>query len=105
MEQFQTDISPISLREAAEFCGCSQDVLNVHIRRGKLKAIKIGRNWATTREWLNEYIQSADKNAGQIHVPETAKKTVKIIAAAAPSVARIAPKPSPCLSSHTYCTP
>ena len=26
-------------------------------RQGKLKSIKLGRNWVTTREWLQEYLQ------------------------------------------------
>jgi len=30
-------------------------------RRKKLKSIKLGRNWVTTIEWLEEYTNQADK--------------------------------------------
>ena len=47
----------ISLREAAKYCSYSQDYLKLRARQGKFKAVKIGRNWVTTREWLSEYLQ------------------------------------------------
>lgn len=47
----------ISLKEAAKHCDYSQDYLKLRARQGKLKAIKIGRNWFTTKTWLNEYIK------------------------------------------------
>jgi hypothetical protein len=56
----------ISLKEAAKFCDCTEDALNVNVRRGKLKAMKVGRNWVTTREWVNEYLRAREsKNAAQ----------------------------------------
>lgn len=45
----------ITLREATRFCNYSQDYLNLRARQKKLRAVKIGRNWVTTREWLDEY--------------------------------------------------
>ena len=45
----------ITLREAAQIYGCTQKHMNLVARRGKLKAIKMGRNWVTTKEWLDEY--------------------------------------------------
>jgi len=45
----------ISLKEATKYCNYSQDYLKLRARQGKLKAVKIGRNWATTREWVEEY--------------------------------------------------
>ncbi|TSA46548.1 hypothetical protein D4R52_00320, partial [bacterium] len=50
----------VPLSEAAKVLGTSRDYLNVLVRRGKLKAKKSGRNWATTKEWINEYL--ANKN-------------------------------------------
>lgn len=47
----------ISLREAAKYCSYSQDYLKLRARQGKFKAIKIGRNWVTTKEWLAEYLR------------------------------------------------
>src|SRR4030043_321233 len=45
----------ISLQEAAGLYGCTQKHMNLVARRGKLQAIKLGRNWHTTRQWLDEY--------------------------------------------------
>jgi len=46
----------ISLQEAAGFCNYSQEYLSLRARQGKLKAVKIGRNWATTPKWLKDYL-------------------------------------------------
>ena len=46
----------ISLKEATKYCNYSQDYLKLRARQGKLKAIKIGRNWATTKGWLQDYL-------------------------------------------------
>jgi hypothetical protein len=45
----------LSLKEASEYSGYSQDYLNLRIRQGKLKGVKIGRNWVTKKEWIDEY--------------------------------------------------
>ena len=31
-------------------------------RHGKLKAVKFGRNWVTTQDWLKEYLENADEH-------------------------------------------
>ncbi|MFH1393118.1 MAG: helix-turn-helix domain-containing protein, partial [Patescibacteria group bacterium] len=51
----------IPLAEAGEILGTSRDYLNVLVRRGKLRAVKLGRNWFTTSEWLSEYQSPASK--------------------------------------------
>jgi hypothetical protein len=45
----------LTLHQATKFCNYSQDYLNLRARQKKLKAVKMGRNWMTTREWLDEY--------------------------------------------------
>ena len=45
----------ISLKEASEQCPYSQDYLKLRARQGKLKAVKMGRNWFITKEWLEIY--------------------------------------------------
>ena len=45
----------ISLKEATKYCPYSSDYLKLRARQGKLKAVKMGRNWFTTREWLTMY--------------------------------------------------
>ncbi|MDO8443802.1 MAG: tail fiber domain-containing protein [Candidatus Azambacteria bacterium] len=51
----------IPLAEAGEILGTSRDYLNVLVRRGKLRAVKLGRNWFTTDEWISEYKAPAGK--------------------------------------------
>jgi hypothetical protein len=46
----------ISLKEAVEYCNYSQEYLSLRARQGKLKAMKIGRNWVTKKEWLENYL-------------------------------------------------
>ena len=52
----------ISLKEASELCSYSEPYLRLRAREGKLKAVKIGRNWATTKEWLDEFLQKNLQN-------------------------------------------
>ena len=48
----------ISLQEAAEYCPYSQEYLSLLARRGKLSSVKFGRNWMTTREAVDSYMES-----------------------------------------------
>jgi uncharacterized protein YjbI with pentapeptide repeats len=45
----------ILLKEASKYCKYSQEYLSLRARQGKLKAVKLGRNWYTTKKWLQEY--------------------------------------------------
>ncbi|MBU4162244.1 hypothetical protein KJ859_01450, partial [Patescibacteria group bacterium] len=45
----------ISLAQAAEGSPYSQEYLSLRARQGRLKAVKLGRNWATKQEWVDEY--------------------------------------------------
>ncbi|HEB13579.1 MAG TPA: hypothetical protein ENI13_01215, partial [candidate division CPR3 bacterium] len=51
----------ISLEKATEYCDYTQEYLSLRARQKKLKAQKIGRNWVTTREWLQEYVESVEE--------------------------------------------
>jgi hypothetical protein len=51
----------ISLKEAADYSGYSQDYLSLRARQSKLKAIKIARNWVTSKEWINDYLKKVEK--------------------------------------------
>jgi len=46
----------ISLTEASKLCSYSQEYLSLLARKGKIHAIKQGRNWLTTAEAIQEYI-------------------------------------------------
>jgi excisionase family DNA binding protein len=48
----------ISLQEAAEYARLTRDALQGYIRRGRLKAKKVGPIWVTTRAAVDNYLQS-----------------------------------------------
>ncbi len=47
----------ISLHEATQYCDYSQEYLSLLARTGKLDAVKFGRNWMTSREAIETYIE------------------------------------------------
>jgi hypothetical protein len=46
----------LSMSQASKVCPYEQGYLSLLARRGEMKAEKVGRNWYTTIEWLNEYL-------------------------------------------------
>ncbi len=48
----------IDLKEATKHCDYSQEYLSLLARKGKIAAVKINRNWMTTKEAIEEYIDS-----------------------------------------------
>ncbi|MDZ4295898.1 MAG: hypothetical protein U1A16_00835, partial [Patescibacteria group bacterium] len=82
----ERDPKLISLIEASRRCAFSPEYLNVLVLRGKLKAIKIGRNWFTKDEWLKDYLQ-AERKVGRPrksppinftgHAPQQNRTTVR----------------------------
>ncbi|MBN1646598.1 MAG: Fic family protein [Spirochaetales bacterium] len=50
----------ISLKEAAGLCEYSQEYLSLLARKGKLSALKLGKDWVTTREAIEEYIREVN---------------------------------------------
>ncbi len=57
MPENKDQIKYISLTEAAGLCDYSQEYLSLRARQRKLQAVKLGRNWFTTKEWLDDYIK------------------------------------------------
>ena len=51
----------IPLSEAAKLSGYSQEYLSLLARRGRIGAIKFGRNWVITKKALNNYLKSVGK--------------------------------------------
>jgi hypothetical protein len=47
----------LSMYQASKLCPYEQGYLSLLARRGEIKAEKIGRNWYTTIEWINEYLR------------------------------------------------
>src|SRR3989344_542205 len=60
----------ISLQEATKHCFYSQEYLSLIARQGKLRAIKIGRNWVTTEEWMKEYVARIKEGNNRNHQRE-----------------------------------
>jgi hypothetical protein len=46
----------ISLARAAQLSGLHPGTLRNQVLAGKLKAIKLARNYVTTRRWLHDYV-------------------------------------------------
>jgi len=69
------DQNYISLSEAAKLTNYSQDYISLLCRQKKLKGTKIGRNWVTTKQWLEEY---TEKTKGKNIVSNKTKKSKKI---------------------------
>ncbi len=71
----------ISLTEASEYSGnYSQEYLSLRARQGKLKAVKMGRNWVTKKEWVDNYSKQANnyfKYQHDLSVKSKADKTNK----------------------------
>lgn len=53
------DLMPLS--EAAEIAGCTPEHLNLMARKKKLEAKKLGRNWYTTKEWVETYLENVER--------------------------------------------
>jgi excisionase family DNA binding protein len=51
----------ISLSEAAALYGFDQDYLRQLVHRQRLRAKKVGRDWLTTRQDMEDYIASRKK--------------------------------------------
>ena len=64
----------ISLQEATKYCSYSQEYLSLRARQGKLKSAKTGRNWVTTKEWLEDYLKDIN---GLVVEPLKTKKIQK----------------------------
>jgi len=54
----------ISLQEASKLCDYGIEYLSFLARTGKLQAVKIRRNWMTTREAILEYCERRGSRAG-----------------------------------------
>lgn len=57
--QLATDL--ISLEETSSISGLSHGHLALLIRKGNLWGIKIGRNWVTTKQAIQDYLNTNPK--------------------------------------------
>lgn len=55
-------VEPVKpLSEMSQTTGLAPDALKDAAQQGKLKAVKMGRNWATTQSWVIEYLRRSRK--------------------------------------------
>ena len=66
----------ISLLEAARIYGCTQKHMALMAREKKLRAIKLGRNWLTTIDWLKEYNKAREENNKKRQIKKAPVKKV-----------------------------
>ncbi len=69
MKKNQTGASDqlISLQEAAKRFGLSKTYLRTIARNGRLRAIKVGRDWLTTPKDVQEYLKSRQEKGAFRH--------------------------------------
>ncbi len=68
----------ISLNEAAKYSGYSQEYLSLRARQGKLRALKVARNWMTKKEWIDEYLQRVKNFKNRLSDRKKEKIKIKI---------------------------
>ena len=68
----------ISLHEAAKMTDYSQEYISLLCRRGKIKGEKLGRNWFTTKEWINNYVNKI-KESKEIKENKTDKNEEEVV--------------------------
>jgi len=61
LDAFKKGSEYISLAEASKDCPYSQEYLSLLARRGKIEAVKLGRNWFIKKEAIKKYVQSKKK--------------------------------------------
>jgi len=92
----------ITLKQASKLCPYSAQYLGLRARQGKLKAIKVGRDWITTKEWLQEYIQKTEawkQKRNKTQIKKQQKQEIQTQAQPQPQTQVPTPslKPSPSL--------
>ena len=68
MRNSEINVDYISLHEAAKLTNYSQEYISLLCRQKKIKGVKMGRNWVTTVQWVENYINKT-KGSGQFVIP------------------------------------
>ncbi|MCX6819047.1 MAG: Fic family protein [Candidatus Aenigmarchaeota archaeon] len=61
LSAFKRGMEYISIKAAAKGTPYTQEYLSLLARKGRLDAIKLGRNWVTTRKAVEDYIKNVKK--------------------------------------------
>ena len=59
LSSFKKGMEYISIKESAKGTPYTQEYLSLLARKGRLDAIKLGRNWVTTKKAVQDYIRTA----------------------------------------------
>ena len=82
----------VTLADAAKISGYAPGHLNLLCRKGILKGKKFGRNWQTTREWLNEFLYLSGSSEIKHYVRRRKKQKEKLLALAQDELEQIEKK-------------
>jgi excisionase family DNA binding protein len=55
---------PIGLSEAAQLLGVSHATLRAQVHRGRLRAVKVGRDWLVDRQEIDRYRREVQGQRG-----------------------------------------
>jgi hypothetical protein len=72
------EVNLLTLSGAAKIAGFTPEYLNMLARQKKLQALKIGRNWFTTQEWLNNFFHPELKTSNPISEEKEVKTDSEI---------------------------
>lgn len=72
------DQNYISLSEAAKLTSYSQDYISLLCRQKKMGGMKMGRNWVTTKQWVQEYEEKTkEKSVANCKTKKIKKTEIK----------------------------
>ncbi len=77
----------ITLFEAAKCCPYSEPYLRLRARQGKLKSLKLGKKWMTTKAWVSDYTERARAWNEKIAAKKVLKASIDLAAVPRPPVA------------------
>jgi excisionase family DNA binding protein len=77
-----------NIYSAAQYCSCKCAAIEQAIHDGELKAIRLGRGYAITRESLDSFIDA--REAVELHVPPSiiARRAARVVNATLPPRAK-----------------
>ena len=67
----------ISIRELAKMLGISRIAVYKKVKKGQVKAIRIGRSFAIPRKYIDQILGKALKDSQKREIDAAVKKTVK----------------------------
>lgn len=65
LSAFKEGMEYISVKEAAKGTSYTQEYLSLLARKGRLDAIKLGRNWIVTKKTVEDYVKNVKKEKGK----------------------------------------